>query len=336
MRVDRAARFSEIVGHRKILDALRDSITTAREARSYLFSGPEGVGKKSVALAFARGLNCQSGMIDGCRDCASCLRFDAATHPDLHLIEPEVKPGGVKNEISIEQIKTLIARLSFRPYLRGHKIVLIDRVDQMSALAANAFLKTLEEPPGATMIVLIATNPKRLPETILSRCREFKFNALSIEQSAQVISARLDLDAAESRKIAIEANGSLTRAFATSNRKASPIERIALSLLRGELAATEIHRLALEFDRAKDRAQIDETLDLIGNGARDLIALKSGGKCAKLVMRRDENLERAEARRYSFERLMRIYDLTEELKSARRWNLNPMTVFGVLAMEFNR
>ncbi|HKR75632.1 MAG TPA: DNA polymerase III subunit delta' [Rhodanobacter sp.] len=142
-----------------------------------LLCGPAGLGKRAFAQRFVRGLLCERAQ-DGeaCGQCRSCLLLDAGTHPDVVTLSFGLRKDGTpRTEIVIEQIRELSARLAMSSQFGGWQVALIDPADAMNAAAANALLKTLEEPAGQTLLVLLADAPWRLPQTIRSRCQRIEF-----------------------------------------------------------------------------------------------------------------------------------------------------------------
>ncbi len=139
-----------------------------------LLHGPGGTGKADFAAHFAHSLLCQQNRADGqpCGDCSSCLLYAVNNHPDYHLIEPE-KEGG---QIKIDQIRALIADIGLSSHSGGYKVVIIRPAEAMNTAAANSLLKTLEEPPAKTLIMLLAEQCTRLPATVRSRCQLVRFN----------------------------------------------------------------------------------------------------------------------------------------------------------------
>ncbi|VAX12269.1 DNA polymerase III delta prime subunit [hydrothermal vent metagenome] len=139
-----------------------------------LLHGPGGTGKADFAICFAHSLLCQKNHADGqpCGDCSSCRLYAANNHPDYHLIEPE-KQGG---QIKIDQIRNLIADMGLSSHSGGYKVVIIRPAEAMNTAAANSLLKTLEEPPAKTLIMLLAEQLTHLPATVRSRCQLLRFN----------------------------------------------------------------------------------------------------------------------------------------------------------------
>jgi len=165
-----------IIGHEKQVNFLQKSIKKKRLSHAYLFIGPEGVGKLTIALAFAKALECEDGRDeDFCGHCQSCLAIEKGNHPDVHLISPE----SGKEEISIAQIKKLCRDFTLSALSGLYKIGVIQGADLLGRAAANAFLKTLEEPLGKAIFILTSSSESILP-TISSRCQILKFPSLSI------------------------------------------------------------------------------------------------------------------------------------------------------------
>ncbi|MEK7333386.1 MAG: DNA polymerase III subunit delta' [Nitrospirota bacterium] len=172
----------DIIGQEKAINILLGTLSQNRIPSSYLFAGESGIGKKFTAVNFAKTLNClNSQPSDCCDECPSCKKIDSQTHPDFMMVTPE------KSEIRVEEVRAIEEALSFAPYEGKSKVVIVDEAEAMNASAANAFLKTLEEPPPQSIIILIASSPERLPETIRSRCSRVNFLPLSAARCEEVI-----------------------------------------------------------------------------------------------------------------------------------------------------
>jgi DNA polymerase-3 subunit delta' len=179
--------FKDIIGQKKALRILQRTIERGKIPSSYLFAGESGIGKKYTAINLAKTVNCLKAVdsehipVDSCDACSSCKKIDAGVHPDYLLVSPE---GG---QIRIEEIRPVDNRLSLKPFEGKNKIVIIDDADTMNVFASNAFLKTLEEPPKDSLIILVSSKPDNLPDTIRSRCSRINFTPLSHEASQRVI-----------------------------------------------------------------------------------------------------------------------------------------------------
>ena len=174
------------LGNAPALTILQSALAGGRVSHAYLFSGPEGVGKKRAALEFAAALNCAAEERP-CGECRSCRDTLAGRHTDVEIVEP----GGMCDEsdhrdhsdsrdLRICQVRRLERVLSLTPYGGGWRVAIVDAAETLTPDAANAFLKTLEEPPPKTVLILIAKSPDLLPETVLSRCQVVPFSRLPV------------------------------------------------------------------------------------------------------------------------------------------------------------
>lgn len=170
----------------KALKMLTGTLKKNKLPSAILMSGQKGVGKRLAAINYAKAINClESADFDSCDICPSCKKTDSGIHPDIHTIEP------TNDEIKIDSIRRLEEVLSLKPFEGRKKIVIIDDSDRMNANAANAFLKTLEEPPDNSIIILISSNEDSLPATIISRCVRICFSPLPSETCKKIIFAHI-------------------------------------------------------------------------------------------------------------------------------------------------
>ena len=167
--------FSQIIGHQQPLAMLRQALSNGRLHHAYLFVGAEGVGKKTIAFGIAKAVHCEIENGDFCGNCANCARIQDANHPDVRIIEPLAG----KKEISIQQVRELQKELSFRSFSGKKKIAILDPATLMNLSAQNALLKTLEEPPEESLLILIVSNTGELLPTLRSRCLRLTFGPLA-------------------------------------------------------------------------------------------------------------------------------------------------------------
>ena len=159
-----------------------------RLPQALLIHGPEGVGKRSLAEAFARRLFCQGGGEELCGQCVGCRLWEAGTHPHYQVVQPE-EPG---KTIVVDAIRALTARFALKPQYAAWRLAVIDPADAMNISAANALLKTLEEPPERSLIILLSSAPGRLPATIVSRCQRLPVHPPSKAQALEWLAGRHD------------------------------------------------------------------------------------------------------------------------------------------------
>jgi DNA polymerase-3 subunit delta' len=206
--------FSEIIGHQKPLDLLRAALTAGRLHHAYLFLGPDGVGKRSIGLSLAQAIHCNEIANDFCGRCTNCLRIQSGNHPDVRMIET----AAGKKEISIQQIRTVEKELSFRAF-SGKKIAIIDPAPFMNLPAQNALLKTLEEPPPDSLLILLASNAGGLLPTVRSRCLRIVFGPLPRDLIAGYLAAKQMITGGDARLIAAMSKGSLGAALEFTREK---------------------------------------------------------------------------------------------------------------------
>lgn len=177
--------FEHIIGNEQIKNILQESIKRNKTSHSYLFVGIEGIGKKIVAKEFAKKLLCLEENKQE-SNCKSCIEFDSNNHPDFLLLEPE------GNVIKIEQIRQLQKRIQEKPIISHKKVYIINNADKMTKEAQNCLLKTLEEPPEFSTIILIGTNENAFLSTIKSRCMILHFQKIEDEKIKQYLSNQLE------------------------------------------------------------------------------------------------------------------------------------------------
>jgi DNA polymerase III subunit delta' len=184
-----------IIGHSAPLAVLQRALQSERPPHAWLFTGPEGVGKAATAIEFAAALNCISET-KPCGECRPCRDTLAGRHPDVEVVapggmcdEPDHRDHPDSRDLRICQIRRVERLLTLSPYAGGRRIAIVDAADTMRAEAANAFLKTLEEPPGESVIILLAEREERLPETVLSRCQKLRFRPVDRQTIVEALLA---------------------------------------------------------------------------------------------------------------------------------------------------
>lgn len=197
-------KFTDLLGQEHVIKLLKQSITKDRLAHAYLFAGPDGVGKKTCAQIFARTLNCLEGGEEPCSSCRACTK---EFHPDLHLIQPK------GSSLRIEQIRDLQSTVIYKPYEGKWKIYIVEDADKLTEAAANSLLKTLEEPPPATVFILITSRVEKILPTIRSRCQQINFRTIGQGKILSFLEEHYPEVEKEKRELAVSlAEGSLGRA----------------------------------------------------------------------------------------------------------------------------
>ncbi|MFO0954607.1 MAG: DNA polymerase III subunit delta' [Isosphaeraceae bacterium] len=225
--------WSAVRGHDRVVAELRESMALGRFPHAFFFAGPEGVGKHTFARTLAQALLCERNpetSLDPCGACPSCLQVMAGTHPDVLQVErPEDK-----HELNVKVIRDLCVDLGLKP-MHGHRrVAIVNDADDLNDEAANAFLKTLEEPPPGSVLILIGTSTELQLDTVLSRCRVVRFDPLSQEDLAGVLLQQgLANDPTEAERLAASAEGSVNRAKGLADPDFGVFRREIIDTLSG-------------------------------------------------------------------------------------------------------
>ena len=249
--------FDQFVGLDDLIAPLRAEFQAQRFVHAYLFSGPAGTGKHSVAAICARAIHC-AGVVKPCDECPPCKRMLGGTHPDHAVVSASGR------SIGVDEVRELIQRVSIKPFEGGRHTVIIDDAEKLTAQAQNALLKTLETPPGGAVFFLLTTSPSQLLPTIVSRCRHERFRPVPTTLADQALMAT----GAPQEKAALaaaSASGSIGRALEQLQDAGywSLRERVveSLSALKGPWAVAEAaQKLAGDKDNAREALEIIETM----------------------------------------------------------------------------
>jgi DNA polymerase-3 subunit delta' len=243
----------DVIGHRTIVALLARSIERGSLPPSLIFAGPAGVGKRLAALAMAQAVNCLDPVrasgegeriaYDACGVCAACSRIARGIHPDVLVIEP-----GDTGTIKIEAVRDVIDKAAYRPFEGRRRVVIIDEADALVPPAQNALLKTLEEPPPASVFILITSRANALLPTVRSRCPSLRFRPLGPDDVAAGL-VKSGRSAADARAIAATAEGSIGRALEASGGDLADARDIAVKVLEHAAESDDPRR---RIDAAKD------------------------------------------------------------------------------------
>ena len=201
--------FNDILGHEQIKEHFRNAVQTGKVSHAYILSGEAGMGRKSLANAFALNLLCEKGLPDPCMQCHACKQVLAGSHPDLIYVTHE-KPASIGVDDIREQINDTIL---VRPYSSYYKIYIVDEAEKMTVQAQNALLKTIEEPPSYAVILLLTTNPDAFLPTILSRCVQLKLKPLKDVVVKEYLIQSLGVEESQAEIYAAFARGNLGKAI---------------------------------------------------------------------------------------------------------------------------
>jgi DNA polymerase-3 subunit delta' len=279
--------FRDVIGQARAIRFLHRALVTGRIAHAYLFSGPAGVGKRAAALAFAQALNCDmkqrsadscqlTAAQDGCGDCRACRNIANERHPDVQIIEPD----GVT--VKIEQIRTLEADAALVAYEGQWKIFILDGAERMTEQAANALLKTLEEPAKNTVFILLTSTVSALLPTIVSRCQSVTFSPLPHGEIEALLREK-GMEASQARLIASLSRGSIERACSPEVASLPATRDLLLEGLGRGLQDGPAALVELAEKLAKDREKLQQQLEILSAWLRDLMVAKASGRNDWLV-----------------------------------------------------
>ena len=271
--------FTEIIGHDRPVGILRRALANDALAHAYLFSGEPGIGKRMTALAFAAALNCAQPRADGdaCGTCPSCRKIASGNHPDVHVMAAD------GDEIKIDQVREVQATLFLRPFEGRRKVLIVDGAEAMNEASSNAFLKTLEEPPGESLIILVTAMPQSLLATIRSRCQALAFQPLPRSVLAPVLRERRGLGEEDAWFLAALSRGSIGRALEMDLEEERSARERFRTLMDGVAGLTPDEVLSLAEGVAKDREGFERLIEIGIEWLRDRIVLAETGDEQLLV-----------------------------------------------------
>ena len=276
--------FQDIVGHDTIKEHFQKAIESHKISHAYILSGEAGMGRKSLAHAFALTLLCEKGLSQPCMECHACRQVLSGNHPDLIHVTHE-KPGSIGVDDIREQINDTI---SIRPYSSYYKIYIVDEAEKMTVQAQNALLKTIEEPPSYAVIILLTTNPDAFLPTILSRCVQLKLKPLRDSVIRDYLIGTMHIPESDAELYAAFARGNLGKAIrlAESEEFRRMYEEL-IRILKG-IRTMDISELLENIRRLKDQdMDLHECLDFMQIWYRDALMFKVT-KDANLLVFKEE------------------------------------------------
>jgi DNA polymerase-3 subunit delta' len=263
--------FKDIYGHEKQIRILQQAMSSNRIAHAYLFYGMEGIGKRSTALVFAKALNCQGGQGEACGHCSSCLKADHGNHPDLRIIEP------AGQSIRVQEIREIQQQMAFRPFEGGWRTFIIVDAEKMNSTAANALLKTLEEPTPLNILILVSSRPYRFPLTVVSRCQPLRFNPLTRETVDLYLQERLSVPMDTARLLAASSGGSIGRAIEMNDADYLSLRNQMLEQVMGTQRQDPLRIFSIIQTFGQERKDILERLDILRGCFRDALVYRETG-----------------------------------------------------------
>jgi DNA polymerase-3 subunit delta' len=339
--------FRTIIGHRRLLTLLSRAVARGTVPPALLLAGPAGVGKRRAAAAIAESVNCLKPVEtpefvrDSCGECPACRRIQRGVHPDVIVIEP-----GEMGSIKIEQVRDVIDRAEYRPFEGRRRVVVIDEADALVDAAQNALLKTLEEPPSASMFVLVSSIPDALLPTVRSRCSRLRFASLSPAELTEVLRRDHGYSEQDARAVAVDAEGSVGRALQAESADLVEAREGAQRLLdyAAQAQTARAGDPSRRLDAARDvtakkstsvgeRDQLAACLRSLGSLLRDVGILAEGGDRSLIGNSDLEPQLAALAKSFDGTRTASAYAAVDQALAALERNASPKIVADWLVLR---
>lgn len=348
---DALIMFSRLIGNDEAKATLQRLLASARLPGSLLFTGEYGIGKKLFALELAKALNCRNRQgLEACDECSACKRIDRSNfppfndddadkarmiwseHPDVAMVRP------YKQIIRVGPIRELEREANFRPFEGAARILIVEDAEYMNDQAANALLKTLEEPEPTTHLVLTTTNPMALPATIRSRCQIIQFAPIASQNIEEFLMGSRGVPQEDAQLLARTSRGSLGRACEADietyrGRREAMLKILTALTMSGD--RVELIRSAEELASAKDRDEYEQLLDVLEVLIRDAWALSLGRPKDSMVnIDLASDVQRIAGVLRSAQAASWLRQI-EELRGALEVNLNRKVVSDALVMSMS-
>ncbi|HOY85457.1 MAG TPA: DNA polymerase III subunit gamma/tau [Candidatus Syntrophosphaera sp.] len=344
----RPQTFSEVYAQEHITEILHNAILSNRIAHAYLFTGPRGVGKTSMARILAKNLNCVEGpTVTPCNKCHNCLEIAAGTSSDVIEIDGASNTG-------VDDIRELQRELLYAPSQSPWKIYIIDEVHMLSKSAFNALLKTLEEPPENVLFIFATTEPFKVPATIISRCQRYDFKRIPIDSIVKRLKElmreeNIEIDAESLHMIARKADGSLRDALSLTDQVLSYCQnKVSIDKVREifGLIPTQIYCELLRLIQARENSALLERLQSIFEEGVDLqeflnnmmefvriVILRKIGMSPSEVTSEEYPLYDEIAALFSRENLLYIMSMLMQARNEIKSSGNPYLIFELMMLK---
>jgi len=336
--------FKNIIGQERAISILRGCITKERIPHALLFAGDEGIGKRLTAVNFAKTLSCgnESGLDDlfsfdaveepgdqssdqqdSCDKCPSCMKIEKGSHPDFFMIEPEGDAGQIK----VPAIRELEESLSYKPFEAGWKIAIIDDADKMNQSAANAFLRTLEEPAPQSILILISSRPDMILPTIRSRCQRINFSPLPVDTMSRLLEEKFEeTDHDRATLLSTLSGGRIGYAL---NEKLIDQRDWSFDLFRQMLGR-------LEDEGWDNRGEMEEWFEWAELWLRDIAVFKVTEQADLLINRDLANEIKEISGKATLKDILKLARELYNIKGRLRFNLNKQLTFNYTSLALKK
>lgn len=310
--------FQDILGHDTIKQHFQKAIELHKVSHAYILAGEAGMGRKSLAHAFALTLLCEKGGSQPCMSCHACKQVLSGNHPDLIHVTHE-KPASIGVDDIREQIHDTIM---IRPYSSYYKIYIVDEAEKMTIQAQNALLKTIEEPPSYAVIILLTTNGDLFLPTILSRCVQLKLKPLQDSVISEYLVEALGVSESEARLYAAFARGNLGKAIKLcGSEEFKDMYKRLLAMLRN-IRNMDISDLLEFIKKLKEEMDIYECLDFMQVWYRDALMFKVTNDANLLIFKEEYSTISEMSRQIGYDGFENILQAIEKARVRLEANVN--------------
>lgn len=323
--------FNNIYGHEKQIGIIRKSLAQGRISHAYLFSGLAAVGKKTLASELAKALNCEKSdqIQDACEACPSCLKANHSNHPDIHLVAAEGQ------FIRINAIREIQEQMKFKPLEGKRRVIIINDAEKMNDQAANALLKTLEEPSESNILILVSARPYVLPATIISRCRQMRFDPLSNATVARFLVERLAMEKQKAQLLSLLSGGSPGRAIELNKENAEDYREEIFQALAMVNKKDPLSLVIFASFLAQDKKEIRQGLDVLNSCFRDALVFKETAKKEMLINQDKSRFIADLAQRLSGNQILQNIAFVERSREAIEQNVNKSLTLETMAFKLH-
>ncbi|OGP68156.1 MAG: DNA polymerase III subunit delta' [Deltaproteobacteria bacterium RBG_16_44_11] len=323
--------FRDIFGHKNQIEIFQKALSQRRIGHAYLFSGVSAIGKKTLAVEFAKAFNCENTdkLYDSCGNCISCRKIQRGSHPDFFLVAP------AGQFIRIDAIREIQEKMKFKPLEATCRVFIIDDADKMNDQAANALLKTLEEPSLSNLLILITSRPYLMPPTIISRCLHVRFNPLRSKMVTQFLIDRMGIDEQKALLLAALSGGSIGRAVELNSEEVITFRAETFKLLAATQNNEPFSLIHFGAFLGQDKKKIKLGLDILNSFFRDTLFFKETGKTQILINQDKSSFVASMAARLSGEQILRNIALVESAGEEIERNSNKSLTLESMAFKLN-
>lgn len=319
-----------LIGHEWAVDMLKKHVIQGATRHAYLFAGPPGIGRRTLALRFAQALNCQTPSGPGipCGECRNCKQIAAMQHPDLRVVEAEGEGGTMK----VDQIREARRSLTFKPYSANYRVSLFLRFHEANDSASNALLKTLEEAPSYAVLILTADSPEQLLPTIVSRCEVLRLRPLRVEQIQQALEEK-GFETHQSKLIAHISGGRFGYARRLLESESLLGEREErLNDLQNLISASRVEKFSYADKLSKDKDSMRRVILIWLSYWRDVMLRTAQAKTPLVNIDRNMEIEDVAHRMDLSSARLVVHELESTLEKMEK-NVNPRLLAEVLLLD---